>query len=265
MTPAVRQIVLLSALDPSAKAIIAAMTTAPSGARKAAINTLVKSLKAGGVWDKLDSLYILAAADSQAALLDWKRLGTSATVTNAPTFTADRGYTFDGSTNYLDTAFTPSTQGVNMTGSTGTWAVWERTSLAVASTYHGGQGSGGVNHRTLLGPRRTGDVVGGGVQSSLAATIGSAKTSSIGLSAVSLSSTTVSTHWQGANLGTTASVTSGGTTNVSLWIGGHNIAGVLNTPRAASVAACFAGSLQTDALHAAAYAALQAYMTAVGA
>lgn len=87
------------------------MTAPPSPSRKLAIDTLVGALKAGGAWAKADAIYILAAHDAQAALLNWKSASYNATATNTPTFAADSGYTFDGSTNYLDTNFNPSTAG----------------------------------------------------------------------------------------------------------------------------------------------------------
>ena len=253
----------LGGLDPSARAIINAFTTPPTPARKALINTTVKSLKAAGVWSLLDSLYILAAADSQAARVDWKRPATTATVTNSPTFAADRGYTFDGSTNYFDTAFTPSTQGVNMTSAVGTWAVWERNSVAAASTYHGGQGTGGSAHRTLIAPKQSASNVVSCSIAGLVTAVGSGMTSNVGLTAVSSSGALLSVHKNGAAFNT-AAANSGGTVNRSLWLGGYN-AGSLLTPRAVECAACLAGNLQTDALHLSAYTAIAAYMTAVGA
>jgi hypothetical protein len=38
--------------------------------RNAVIDTFIKALVSGGVWDKLDVLYVFAAHDSQAALLN---------------------------------------------------------------------------------------------------------------------------------------------------------------------------------------------------
>lgn len=92
-----------------ALAIFAAFTTPPSTARKALIDACVVSLKTAGVWSKLDALYMFAAADSQAALINWKNPGTyNATAVNSPTFTADHGFT-GASTKYIDSNFNAST------------------------------------------------------------------------------------------------------------------------------------------------------------
>src|SRR5690606_35810663 len=82
------------------------MTTPPTRARQLLINTTITNLIAAGLWPKLDVLYLLAAADEQAARLNWKNPGTfTCTAVNSPTFTADRGFAGDGSTSYLDTNF----------------------------------------------------------------------------------------------------------------------------------------------------------------
>jgi hypothetical protein len=92
-----------------AQAIFAAFTTPPSDPRKALIDAAVVALKAAGVWTKLDALYAFAAADSQAALINWKAPGTfNGTLVNAPTFTADSGF-LGASTKYIDTSFNPTT------------------------------------------------------------------------------------------------------------------------------------------------------------
>lgn len=99
-----------------AQAVIAAMTTPPSAARQAAITSLVTTLQSGGVWDKLDLLYIPAAADAQAAALNWKSPGNfTASPLNSPTFTADRGWTGNGTTQAIKTGWKPGTNGVNFT------------------------------------------------------------------------------------------------------------------------------------------------------
>lgn len=71
--------------------------TEPDDTRKGHINTLIAALKTAGVWDKCDRIYMLAAHEEAAAKIDWKNPGTdSLTPRNAPTFTADTGYTTTG-------------------------------------------------------------------------------------------------------------------------------------------------------------------------
>lgn len=91
-------------LIPEAQAVIAAMAPQPSMARQATINTLVSTLVSAGVWTKLGVLYVFAAADSQAACLNWKApSGIAALPTSSPAFVADRGFNGDNLAAHIDT------------------------------------------------------------------------------------------------------------------------------------------------------------------
>lgn len=88
--------------SPASLAIFAAFTTPPTEARKALIDSTVKRLQLGGVWARLTKLVMLAAANEQASLVDWKNPSLAFTKSGTPTFTADRGFTGDGVSGYLD-------------------------------------------------------------------------------------------------------------------------------------------------------------------
>lgn len=113
--------------DPDASALFARFTTPPADARKTLINTLIVTLKAAGVWAKLDALYLMAAADAQAARQNWIADQYNLTPISAPTFAADRGYTGDGVASYLDTGFIPisavSPKFVQNSASFGIWSL----------------------------------------------------------------------------------------------------------------------------------------------
>lgn len=97
-----------STYSAEANALFAKMTVQPTDTRKTLIDNLIVALKANGVWAKLDLLYVPAAANSQHAALNWKTPG-SFTLTGSGTFTVDRGYTFDGTSQKYDTGFNPAT------------------------------------------------------------------------------------------------------------------------------------------------------------
>lgn len=92
-----------------AVALFARFTTAPSGLRKRQINRLILTLKGVGIWAKLDALYVLAAADAQAAQRNWIADQYNPSVSGSLTFTPDRGYTGDGGASYLATGIFPNT------------------------------------------------------------------------------------------------------------------------------------------------------------
>ncbi len=92
------------------------------------------------MWAKLDVLYVLAAADAQAALINWVSPGTrNLTATNSPTFEADRGYTGDGATNFL-TPGVALTSFSKFTLNSAHVGVWGRTNVAEDRTITGPNG-----------------------------------------------------------------------------------------------------------------------------
>lgn len=120
--------VIYTFANAEAAALVARFTTQPTNARKALIDTLVGSLKAGSVWSKLDCFYVMAAADEPAAKLNWiaDAYNLTESATN-PTFTEDRGYQGNGTTSKLLTGFTPSTAGGKFALNSAAFGVWVRT------------------------------------------------------------------------------------------------------------------------------------------
>lgn len=92
-----------------ALALFARFTTPPDDARKVVINNLIVALKGAGVWAKFDAFYMMAGADAQAARRNWIADIYNPTAVSSPTFTADRGYTGNGSSSYLNSNFNPAT------------------------------------------------------------------------------------------------------------------------------------------------------------
>jgi hypothetical protein len=89
--------------------------TLPSAGQQTLQNQLVVDLKAGGVWNKLDTFGVFATdGSSNFALIDWKRL-SQYTAVNSPTFTSNGGFAGNGTSSYIDTNYNPSTSGVNYT------------------------------------------------------------------------------------------------------------------------------------------------------
>jgi hypothetical protein len=89
--------------------------TLPSSGQQTLQNQLVLDLKAGGIWNKLDTFAVFATdGDIDFALIDWIRL-TQYTAVNSPTFTTNVGFQGNATSSYVDTNFNPSTSGVNYT------------------------------------------------------------------------------------------------------------------------------------------------------
>jgi len=113
-------------LNLAAAEVVSAIVPAPDQTRQDLIVMAINTLVDAGVWDKLDSLQVYAAHSEQAGLLDWKRIGTNATITNSSVFTADVGFVGDGM-NYINTHFTPSTDGTNYALNSASFGLWMHT------------------------------------------------------------------------------------------------------------------------------------------
>lgn len=91
--------------------------TLPSASVQAKQNTLLASLKASGVWAKLDVFYVFAQDGGSAfATLNWKNPNANqSTLVSSPTFVNNGGFQGNGTSSYIDTNFNPATQGVQYT------------------------------------------------------------------------------------------------------------------------------------------------------
>lgn len=91
--------------------------TLPTDSVKLKQNTLLTSMKADGVWAKLDVFYVFAQDGGSAfGTLNWKNPNANqATLVNAPTFVSNGGLMGNGTSSYIDTNYNPATQGVQYT------------------------------------------------------------------------------------------------------------------------------------------------------
>jgi hypothetical protein len=81
-------------------------------------DTMICGMVTDGNWATLDALYILAAPTT--AIAEMNLISTSFTLTpHTGTFTANSDWQGNGSSDYLDTGFTPSTAGGQYTASSG--------------------------------------------------------------------------------------------------------------------------------------------------
>ena len=112
MRPATRGVlagpVVTGGYDADAQTYFAAMTVQPSAARKALLNDLIVGLKADGVWDTYDLLYIGASHDRQAATINARAPGSyTLAAVNSPLFEADSHIGAQNGGGYWSTGFNP--------------------------------------------------------------------------------------------------------------------------------------------------------------
>ena len=119
-------------------ALLARMTTQPSMQRRIAIDNLIGRLKTAGVWAKLDALYVLAAHEVGTAVLNWVSTNYNLTSGTPPTFTANLYVQGNGTTQFYDTQFNPTTavspKYVQDSAHIGAWQVNTVTSAVMGHT-----------------------------------------------------------------------------------------------------------------------------------
>ncbi len=247
--------------ETEASTLFAAMSTAPTLSRQYAINALIAALKSAGIWTKLDVLQVFAAADAQAASLNWKNPATfTASPQSSPTFTADRGYNGDGAASYVNTTWAPS-NGVNYTQDSATIFAWSRTSAAESDDAKGILGSG-TTTAVRLTTRSSANLLRYRINQASSSSGGSGITDGSGLYAASRSGAAATQAYRnGATSGLAGSVASGALSSVTLNIGRLNTTAFSS----AQCAAWGAGSNLSAAEHLSLYNALRAYLIAVGA
>lgn len=250
--------------DPEATALFAAMTTPPSSARKTLINAWFVGIKAdfnaASISEIFDIFYMLAAHSAQAAGLNWVNPATfTLSAVNSPTFEADRGYTGNGSSSYLNTGWIPATHGVRYTLDSASLGVYSRTNLNV-NTVEIGAASGLQTSRILM---RSGGNLNVGINRN--AGFGVAVADSLGLAAGDRSaSNSTRAYKNGADVGGEA-VASTSLVTQPLAICANNNGG---TPAAFStrqIAVAFAGRSMTAGGHLAVFNRTEAFLDAIGA
>jgi hypothetical protein len=248
--------------DPDALAFFDRLTTPPTDERKALYNTLVVDLKSAGVWEKLDALYILAAADAQAARRNLVQDAYNLTAAGAPTFTADRGYQGDASGAYLATGFTPSTaispRYIQNSASMGSWSRTNNTGINYCDI--------GVSAANAIIASVRPSAFGGPftvASNCTSANLSTAATaSSVGLSAWSRSGPSAVSLYRNGSLSLADTKSSGGVPNNAITL---LSAGGAQQFSANQLSFAFIGGALTDTEQTTLYASLDTFRIAVGA
>jgi hypothetical protein len=111
------------------------------------VDTLIKGLKADGIWSNLDRLWLLASENTHEAKIDLVNLQSN--TNNGATFNADQGYAGNGSTSYVDSGYAPSTSGVNLSQNSASFGIYDRTDDTGGDSDFGGEDTAGANALTV--------------------------------------------------------------------------------------------------------------------
>jgi hypothetical protein len=238
-------------------ALLARMAVQPSLNRRSQIDALIAGLKQDSVWADLDFLHVLAAHDSQAALLNWKSPSFDATAT--ATFAADRGYTGNGTSTFVDTNFNPATAGGQFAQNDMTFGIWCLTAaLDTASAAGWFNGTNGIT----INPRSTSDTLSYRAnQAAVTTSAGSANPNGIGQFTVVRTGASATAMFKNGSQFLAGAEASTALVSATLRYGSITAAGFSTR----QIAAGFGGKALTPTKVAALYTRMAAYMTGVGA
>jgi hypothetical protein len=233
-----------------------------SAGRITQLNTYVNTLKAAGVWQLIDDEFPLVAENEAQALTSLKQRRLAVAV-NSPTFTIDRGYAFNGTTQYIGPGFIPSTHALAMTAANMRAGVYERANINTA-TYSIGTFDSSTRNIAII-PRSNGDAFRFLLNSALT----SYQTSVTDSRAFWVGSRTAAGVFEGykngASTGTQAPSNAAVLPTRALYIGARNNIGTASDFRATTIGWATVGASMSAAQELAYYNALQTFMTAVGA
>jgi hypothetical protein len=125
----------LTGNSPTVQGFLDRLLTPPIAPRETLYATLIDSLVAAGIWAILDALYIFAAADQGTAFTNLISDTYRATwPVGACTFTANRGFTPNGASAYVDTGFNPSSA-TNYQRDSACYFVWNLAAAVSAGVF----------------------------------------------------------------------------------------------------------------------------------
>lgn len=243
---------------------VAANGGSVSLARLIVVDQFVFSEKNSGCWALTDD-YLGFWAENAAQALTSLKQRRLATAVNSPTFTADRGYAFNGTTQYLNTGFISSTDGINCTGTNQRLGVYERTNVS-SSGVSAGTIDATVRCLSLNNRRNATLAIGRANTAGVDFTLGTADSRALKVVSRTGGSLTLKMYDRGVKLtdGTAASTATTAPSR-AIFIGAVNNIGTATSFRAASIGMVVVGGALSDAQELAQYNAMQAWATSVGA
>jgi hypothetical protein len=233
--------------------------------REALLRALVGASMDCGHWWNTDDIALLTAENAPQALITLKgrRLMTAV---NGPTFTIDRGYAFDGATQYIDTNHNLATDSRAMAGPNVRIGAYETVNLQATTTTMGATVSG-VATVSMRSRSASTTMLGSIASGSVTFTI-SADSRRLKVLSRADGGTTVKGWDAGAALtDQTAASAQNVLPSANLFLAARSNSGVADQFRAATLASAEWGAPLPDgtAAELAWYNALQAHMTAIGA
>ena len=250
--------------EPEAISLFSRMSSQPSISRKNLINEIISQLKINSIWNELDGLWFLAGADSQAAKLNWKTASYDLTELGTMNFIADRGYTRNGvaggTTDALNTNFTPSTNGVKFTRNSNSFGIYVRSSIQEAQVDFGGV----VGNLGIQLNCQSNSTQGAARNNHTTAFVFNTPTSnSQGLTTITRPNSTTMNYYKNGSFISNTTLSTTGDATVPLYICAYNVSNAVSAGSSKQIAFAYVGSGNID--QSILYNLVQFYMTNIGA
>lgn len=260
LTCTIKSAVNYTGNDPVVDDWLSFLTTAPSATYIAALNTLIRGIKADNNW-LFDKFYIHATEQQQHATISLVNPGINKAVeVGGITWTARRGYT-SAATKYLNLNYTPSTDTYYFQKDNACMGLYSTTNSQDANADMGSVGAGGANGAFVYA-RYTDDKIYGSLNDNGGVLANVSNTISSGCISIKRTSSTNVSYWRnGVQLGTKTESSSGLGTK-SIYLGTYNNNGVAATGTTRQYAISFIGSGSIDM--AKLNTRLQAFAMAIG-
>jgi hypothetical protein len=227
------------------------------------VSDFIKSEKVATTWALTDDYWLLAAEGAIQALTSLKQRRL-ATAVAAPTFTSDRGYTFNGTTQYLNTGFLPATHAVAMVTDSLRLGVYSRTNVATTGFHMGVRSSSNRRLTIRLLSASSSQLEAGGTSASFGPNADSRGFFAGGRSGALVTDYTF--YKNGVAVPRTVDATAVATLPVDpIFIGAFNNISTPSSFWPGSIGFAVTGAALTPAQEAAQYTNIQTWATAIGA
>lgn len=237
--------------SPEVAQYTARLSTPLSPPVAAIVATLIDGLVAAGLWNVYDIIRCpflpMVEADALINLKTGAAPGNAASAVNAPAWAEKVGYTFNGTNQYIDEGYAPSSGGLNYQVNSGCWGLDIRayTSAADANLRSGSQSDSSGNNQLCVFPRVSANNMTGRISNNVLVGTGSFGASGVGLFTINRSTSTAAQVYRNGVVGMTSGNLSSGSSTRPLYIGAYNNQGTAQNFHAATYASWFMTNSKT--------------------
>jgi hypothetical protein len=237
-----------------------ARTSGLSGTQTTAYQNLICGMVTDGTWSLMDALYVFATNTTTTANLNLVSTSFTLTTHGTETFSANNGYTGDGSTGYFDTGFNAATAGGNFSQNSASIGACVLTSRTASQAYASIGNTNGSTYAYI-------QPASGGVQFDLNGStfpgFGSANAQG-SLIASRTTSSAIALYQNGSSVATPTDA-SLALASQDLYVGGYNSSGTAQDFSADQIAYAIIGGGLSSTQAGNVYSRLHTFLVAVGA